>query len=341
MPSNLDDVYTIKLKGFAISQEIQDNMQLLYDILESGFDVKLKFSAFYSLLIIYREFGKYSKLIELVDMYSMHFVRIPLYNVVLSIYYRYKIILGEKEWGADAVRYAEIACDKLPTNIAVKHHYVETVVFEIEENIQVDNEHINKALERITDVISVYNTTAKYYCTKGRLLAIKEEYQDAISNINRALDLEDSNSKDAMIRIGQYNYYLLHVKVQQNLSVIDDYISDFDDKVSQTEMNILKMYDDVDDLKTKYLEYLSFFSSILAFIMITTNIAINVQDFNKFVGMIVVIAGALIISFSIFRFLLPYSRKDKHIIIKTIVALIISISFIAFGLLLGNDMIIK
>ena len=341
MPGNEDDNYTIKLKDFVIDKDMINNQNVLYNIMNSQQSLEIKFSAFYSLKIVYREYGNYSKLIELVDNHGAPFRNIKLYNIVLSTYYRNKVILGEKEWGSAAIRYAELACVSSPTNLAIKHHYAEIIAFMLEEDLEVTQEEISRAIDRSDDVIAVYSKHAKYYCTKGRLLAARGDYIAAIKCINTALGLEVVNDKDSMIRIGQYNYYLLRVHMLENNLFLDDKIKEFDDNMDKSNSKVNTLMQNVEDMKTRYLEYLAFFSSVLAFIMVTINVAINVEDFNRAVGLILVLAGALVVTFILFRVLLPYSEQDKNIILKTILCIIFAIILIVIGIGCGNETVIQ
>lgn len=339
MPENEDDDYTIMLKDFVINYDMINNQSILYNILNSQETPEIKFSAFYSLKIIYREFGSYSKLIELVDNYGIQYKNIKLYDIVLSTYYRNKVILGEKEWESLAIKHAELACESSPDNLAIKHHYAEIIALMLEENLEVSQLEINRAIDRLDDVIAIYNKHAKYYCTKGRLLAAKGEYNLAIKNINKALDLETVNDKDSMIRIGQYNYYLSRVHMLQNNLMLDEKVKMFDKDTEAANSKIKMLIENVDDMKTRYLEYLAFFSSVLAFIMVTINVAINIENFSRAVGLILVLAGALVITFVLFRLLLPYTNKDKFVVLKTILCLIVAILLILIGVSCGNNML--
>lgn len=339
MPVNDADDYTIKLKEFVIDYDMINNQSILYDIVTSQDTLEIRFSAFYSLKIIYREFGNYSKLIELVDSYGAPFRNIKLYDIVLSTYYRNKVILGEKEWGHSAIKYAELACVSCPTNLAIKHHYSEIIAWMLEENLDVSVEEIDKAIDRLDDVISVYKKHAKYYCTRGRLLAAKGEYELAGKSINTALGLETASDKDSMIRIGQYNYYLSRVHMLENNLELDEKIKNFDEEREESDSKIKALIENVEDMKTRYLEYLAFFSSVLAFIMVTINVAIKVEEFNKAVGLILVLAGALVITFILFRIILPYTSHDRFVMIKLVICLVVAVILILIGVGTGNGLL--
>lgn len=335
IPINTDINYTVALKEFVLDNDMYNFRDVLVEIMNSNETLEVKFSAFYSLVIIYREYGDYSQLIKLVDDYGTPFESIKLYDIVLSIYYRNKLILGDKSVYHNAIKYAQNACTSLPTNLAIKHHYAETIAFIVEENLEVSNEELNMAIEHLEEVIRVYRSHAKYYCTKGRLLAALGDYDTAIHNINRALDLETANNKDAMIRIGQYNYHLLRIQMLKSNGTLDLKIHDFNEITKQSNLKITDLMNNVESMKTQYLEYLAFFSSVLAFIMITINVAINIDDYGKAIGLVIIIAGVLTIAFTLFRIMLPFTINDKYYILKIVICIISSIVLICIGLLFG------
>lgn len=298
LPNENDDNYTVILKKIVLENDLITRETEVEDYLNTTSSNK-RFAAFYALLIICREYNNYSKYNLYVDKYASEFARYNLYKIVLSTYFRNKGILGEKEEYKRSIRFAEEACEVLPTNLAVKHHYAAIIVQALEEKTDVDITIINKAIERLDDVIIAYPRHAPYYCTQGRLFAAMGDYHRGISNVKKALDLEEVIDKDSMIRIGQYNYYLLQIKMMMENKQVDEKIGEFNSTFHEIEHNF-------DNLKTQYLEYLAFFSSVLAFILVTVNIISQVDDFNKCAGIILMFAGALIVVFDVFRMLLYF-----------------------------------
>ena len=127
LPSEDDDNYTIALKNIVLENDFFNRVSDLETYLNSP-SSQYGFAAFYSLLIICRELNYYSKYNSYVDKYGERFNTYKLYQVVLSTFYRNKGILGEKDKFRYAIRFAEAACEALPTNLAVKHHYAAMVV---------------------------------------------------------------------------------------------------------------------------------------------------------------------------------------------------------------------
>lgn len=332
LPNENADDYTIRLKEVVLSNSLPDRENDVENYLKNV-NSKARFAAFYALLIICREFNNYSKYNEYVDSYADEFKQYNLYKIVMSTYFRNKGILGEENGYRRAVKYAEEACNLLPTNWAVKHHYAELIALAIEENAEISISQINKAIDRLDDVIIAQPNHAKYYCTQGRLIAATGDYRRGISSVKKALDMEGVVDKDSMIRIGQYNYYLLQIKMMMETHQVDNKIAEFNSTFEGIEHNL-------DNVKTQYLEYLAFFSSILAFILTSVNIVAKIDDFNRCAGIILMFAGTLIIAFTTFRMLLYFSSRVKLKFVKVIICFIIGFLLLIFGFLIGNQLLL-
>lgn len=333
LPNENDDNYTIVLKTIVLDNDLIAQENNVEEYLNTTSSPSKKFAAFYLLLIICREYNNYSKYNFYVDKYANQFAKYKLYKIVLSTYYRNKGILGEKDEYKRAIKFAEEACAELPTNVAVKHHYAAILVSAIEEGIDVQDTDISKAISRLDDVIFAFPKHAQYYCTQGRLFAATGNYNRGIVNLKKALDLETGTDKDSMIRIGEYNYYLLQIKMMMENDQVDKKIGDFNSEFREIEHNL-------DSIKTQYLEYLAFFSSILAFILASINIISKMDEFNKCAGIILMFAGSLIIVFCIFRMLLYFSTKIKFGTLKIVICYFFGISLLVGGFIIGNRILL-
>ena len=333
LPDVNSDEYTIRLKEIVLDNDLLSRENDVINYLENTSSTH-RFAAFYALLIISRVYNNHSKYNSYADKYANEFTSYCLYKIVLSTYFRNKGILGERDDFNRAIKFAEDACQVLPTNLAIKHHYAEIISLVIEESIDIDATVINKAIERLDDVIIAHPKHAKYYCTQGRLIAATGDYSRGIANVKKALDLEEVIDKDSMIRIGQYNYYLLQIKMMMENNQVDTKIGKFNSSFQVMEHNM-------DSIKTQYLEYLAFFSSVLAFILVTVNLVSKIDDFNKCAGIIIMFAGALVIVFGTFRMLLYFSSKARIGIIKIVICYTIGVLFLIGGFLIGNDILIQ
>lgn len=332
VPDENDNNYTVILRNLVLENNLKEREDEFARYVDDQ-NASYRFSAFYILLIISREYNNYSKYNMYVERYDNSFTDYKLNKIVLSTYYRNKAILGEKEYYRTSIKYAEEACSELPNNLAIKHHFAAMIVLAIEDDVEIDPSRIETAIDRLDDVIAGFPNHAVYYSTQGRLLASIGKYEQGAEKIKRALDLEEVKDKDSMIRIGEYNYYLLQIKMMMEDDKAERKINDFNNLFNG-------IRNDLDSVKTQYLEYLAFFSSVLAFILISIDIAIKTDDFNKCAGIILLFAGSLDIAFSLFRMLLYYSSKDRFQTLKIILCFICGIMLIITGFLLGNNLVL-
>lgn len=331
LPNEDDDNYTIILKNIVLENNLISKENDIEEYLKNVSSSK-RFAALYALLIICREYNNYSRYNYYTDKYANEFTNYKLHKIILSTYFRNKGILGEKNEYKRAIKFAEEACEALPTNLAVKHHYAAILVLALEEEIDVDVIALNKAIERLDDVIIAFPKHAQYYCTQGRLLAATGDYCRGIIQIKKALDLEEGVDKESLIRIGEYNCYLVQIKSMMENDKVDKRIGSFNSTFQEMKHNL-------DGIKTQYLEYLAFFSSILAFILTSMNIISRVDDFNKCAGIILMFAGSLVIVFCVFRMLLYFSSQIKFGTTKIIICYIVGVLFLAMGMLVGNHIL--
>lgn len=334
LPSADSSEYTVNLKNIVQKNNLIEDEVVLVTIIESAAENVIRFASFYALLIAYREYGSISKYIELVDKYGELFSEEKLYNIVLSTYYRNKVLLGDKSAGRLSIAYADAACSDFKNSFAVKHHYSETVAYMAESEIAVTSEDITAALRYVEEVILQVPNHSVYYCTKGRLLAITHDYSKANYYLNRAIDLEKADTKDAVIRIGKFNHYLTAVQLQQNEEALRKQYNIFSQKLNQDEEKIDNLIQTVNDLQTKYLEYLAFFSAIIAFIMVSVNVVVKIENYYNAIGLIITLAGVLILTFIVFRMILPSTRNETSTK-RYIFCIIVAIIFFIIGGVLG------
>jgi tetratricopeptide (TPR) repeat protein len=211
-------------------------------------------------------------------------------------------------------------------NAGVVHNFAETIASAYEESDVstksfIKNEWLEKANEAIDLAINLDSTYAKYYCTKGRLLAIEEKYDEAKESIRRAIDIEDSGKIDYVIRLGNYQYYLLLVQNNQYNKLIDDQMIE-----NQKTMN--KTVEDIDnklkETNIKNLEFLGFFAAIVSFTIGSIQI-INNQTFESAMNLIIVLFAALLSVFSAFGFMLNGLKKNS---IPNVIVFVIGVTLI-------------
>lgn len=205
---------------------------------------------------------------------------------------------------------ADKNCKQLTRNIGAKHAYCETIAMLYEnrtDRTDIDEAvagnlaaHLDKAIYIIDKVISESNDYAKYYCTKGRLLAVNKRYKEAILNITKAIAIEDSSRSDYTLRVNQYQ---IHLQQAKNLQALDKTEQQLNEKIQKFEAIIEQQSK---DSLIKNMEYLGLFAGIISFTIGSIGIASSVaaQSLAAAAGLIIVLLGALLCVFAGFGVIL-------------------------------------
>ncbi|MDH6358632.1 hypothetical protein [Parabacteroides sp. PF5-9] len=340
----------ISIKEKVIDQNTIDRLQPL--IHDHSQESDLRFVIFYTILTYHRINVSPTKYNEFVDIYKNYFntEEYPLMWIVYAHYYN-NINIHQK-----AIENAEQALRVIPNHQGVKQTYADFIAIALEHEEDIPDSIIDKALNQIEEEIKANNNYAKYYCTKGRLLyhqnPTKESFCEARELILKAIDIEDPSRPDFEIRKTQYYYYLMEIKTKESSRVqIQEFKTTLDSEMAKTkelldsEMKktkellaneISNTKDLLDAQRSKYLEILAFFASMVAIVISTV---INAQQpnktFNESSSLLLILAGVLIMSYGGLRVLFSYN-KEEGIESKTYLVLFLSILLIIAGFFIGN-----
>ena len=247
-----------------------------------------------------------------------------------------------------AISYAYSAKKKIEHHKAILHHYAETIATGLDHDFIGDEERegfIQEAINAINESIELWNTEpaqikyAKNYATLGRLYIHKCEYDMGSYYITKALNYENGDNKDSLNRIIKYNNYLYNSQFQKSILVLHKQANEMSERLNIVTQNyenkINEVTKELNDSKLRFLEFLAFFSSIIAFITCTTTLIANSANFYIAVCLVLVLGGIIILSFSIFSMTLEVTTKtNKNHTIFTII-IILSFSLILAGIFLG------
>jgi len=201
---------------------------------------------------------------------------------------------------------------------------------------------LEKASDAASDALKI--KYAKFYCTRGRIHALRGELKEAIADVNTAIALEKNTRKDYSIRIGQYTSYYQQFRAQQSLEEqkidFEKRVEDVTKQIEQRENDIVQQIaqrqNDINQQVTrqenelsqrmlrqeenfvkrmeaqeketmaKNMEFLGLFSGIVSFTIGSLTLASNFksEDAIKIAGLIVVLLGALMCVFSAFGMIL-------------------------------------
>lgn len=150
-----------------------------------------------------------------------------------------------------------------------------------------------QAEEAVLRAISLDPNYAVYYCTRGRIALIAGQYDEAVILFEQAIHKENSAARDGYgIRISRY---LTYKSQAQMLRVSAE---------AQEQIKELKA------ASVSNIEILTFFASVIAFIIGSLTLAKG-QTAAEAAVLIVVLMGALLVVFSAFTFLLRLNTRQE------------------------------
>lgn len=326
--------YTIDLRNLLFSIDIDRREEVFSEILrDESLDEQIRFNAFYALSIHYRRGEHTSCYCRLVDKYIAQFEQeYPLTDVNWAIYYKYKS-RQDRSYLINAIEHAERAAERIRNNPGVYQTCADLVVLALDSDQQIPRERIDNAVKLIDRALAINTEYPKYYCTKGRLFFYLERYEEARALLERAIDLEKLNDNDSVLRTSQYYYYLIDIQSKEMGRRLNRELhsaaEQIECKVQENEKQTNKLFGDLDSMKSKYLEFLAFFASVLAFIISTINIIQHFQARDA-IALLLVMGGILNITFALFRLIIEYNNTKKSYI-RTSVIVVAGALLIALG----------
>lgn len=342
-PAHNDSEYTIFLRKLVMSFNYSELLDQFFPIIEDEmFLLDIRFSAYYACSIFFRRNNKFEEMIQLANKYSQYFNQYPLNGIVLSFKFRYialeyhSIDLMHK-----SISYALIVKNQLKHHKAVLHHFAETVATGIEHDLIRDDDKevfIQDAIDAINESIDLWNTEpdskkyAKNYATLGRLYIQKGDYDNGTSSILKSLNYEEGDSLDSLKRIIKYNNYLYNAQYEKSIYNLRNQESKIKEDLK---MKVDQLTEELENSKSHFLEFLAFFSSIIALISCSTSLIANADNFNIAICLIVVLCGVIVFAFNIFSLLLEAKHLTTRKYIVFFIIGVFSISLILLGIFLG------
>ena len=153
------------------------------------------------------------------------------------------------------------------------------------------------AVESALDMVKY----AKFYCTKARLLAFKENYDESIRLIKVVISLEPSTGKDYPLRINGYLNHLQQIRAKQQQEQIEE----------KLKKAVVDATQEFQRSTAKNMEFIGLFAGIVSFTVGSIGIASSRANLMEAAGLIIVLMGALLCVFSGFGVILHGSETKE------------------------------
>ncbi len=213
-----DNNFNVKIRNFIIHRSENVIEEKLLPMIESREeDENICFAAYYAAFTFYRRMGYAYKIYDLVERFGQRFEGYRFSSIVLSQYHslRFELEGNDPDDLVLAVKAAKRATEFITENAGVLQNYADLITRGFELGVYSNKDHLEEAITCTRCALQINPQYPKYHCTLGRLLSFKRKYKDAIISIQRAINLENSETKDSFIRIMEYNRHITDIKLRQ------------------------------------------------------------------------------------------------------------------------------
>lgn len=283
---------------------------------------KVAFSAFCILINYARRSYNRTKEAELLSNYSERFSKHVFLNHIKLL------CMLDNRTGLNNNDILELAfsnCKAMPQNAGVHHALADAVAIIFEDSEfssakKPDYIWLQRGETAIQCALDKEKTYAKFYCTKARILSLRGKHEEAITNINTAIDYEDSNKVDYALRVGKYQTYSQLIRMRQHNQTMKKHLDIEFSKQKQNYLDEIKhqqdeMEESIARSRIKNMEFLGLFAGIISFTIGAINISQNlaVTSIIAAVGLIIVLMGALLGVFAGFGIILHGYKGDESV----------------------------
>lgn len=275
--------------------------------------LRLRFAALYALLLRLRREERYGEYGELVRRFEDEFGTEPYFQTFHAILARVK---GDLASLRSAVEYSRQAVDLMPRVAAVVH---QLAAFWIEYAERLETPPSARDLDEIERHVDKaialsHGTVAHYLETKGRVLAMRGEFDAARSAVAQAIEIEPRGSRDYVRRLTQYQT----TKVRIDLMA----------ERARWQRAHRQFRAELAEFKGQQLQLLGLLAAIVAFIVTAGNIASRASGIDS-IRLIMVASGAMAVLFGTFSLLNNSSVR------KVLAAIVVGCVLIGAGILLA------
>ncbi|MBR2204642.1 MAG: hypothetical protein IJ914_10750 [Prevotella sp.] len=267
-------------------------------------NIKARVNAFYSLCTKYRRLKDFIHFRELVHGADGEVREDVIYNIMYAYF-----LIQETADDFDpnkALNYWNKMIPSIYKRLpAFTQIYTETVVLQCENTDKKDTPLLDEAENLINDAIKM-RKYPKFYSTLGRIFCCMGKFDDGIVEVRRAIEFEESDRKDYMSRISEYQYIISCIqrkkdeaKMKAQAEVIQAQMKDQAEKIQR----------ELEKSKTDYASILGFISGIMALIIGTIDVSRHQMSLKDSLPLLMGIAGMIIVSFGSMNLMLV--RRDE------------------------------
>lgn len=321
LPKDTDPLFTSTITE-QIDKKVFDE-EILEDIIKNETEDKIKFGAYYTLTTIYRVQKNYSKIEKLAKDYKDKFSEKPLFVYMQSFVHKRKLTKTDADlsiqYARDAIAKIEKENSRYP---GFYQNFADAVLLALENQLITDKKGklIDEASVCINKALQINPNYAKYYATLGRTQLQKKEYDEAKKNLNKAIDLEDSKSRNYSLKITEYENILTRCFLAET--------------TNEVERNRKKIEQEYTKIRNSAVEFIGFFTAIVALVISTATIVVQfkVADGIRIIGFLY---GGMIIALACLKISLDINKLP---VLVAGILLVIAVVFVILSFCLAKHM---
>jgi len=281
----------------------------LQDLLDEAADLDRSFDAFFALANLNRLYHKVDTLESLIQKHGQRFRAYE--PLITHLEIMCLNLREERESCLKALKLAtKIRTDWKGQHAGLSHSYAETVAICVDRGYRSTGVEalLKEGLEAAEEAIKE-EEYAKFYRTRGWLQFLLKDVEEARSSYRAAIELENPERRDYVIRVGDYRRQLDLLNARLDLD--------------QLKGELAGLRSEANALQTRQLEFLGFFTGILALILGGGGLLVTAQnDVARFVLMLT-LGGLLMLVFGSFNFMLHGKIKLERSLLPMVVGFLL------------------
>lgn len=309
-----------------------------------------QFYIFYILCRLHQNLDDYEGSRKLAKRYKPTFQEFPYYGKIISLSY---VNSDDPDILSNALDNAFDYSRDNPQYPDLHEVVAEVIVILIESDLQYTGPNENLPTDRqklirlgkseIDRALEWENVPAEYFVVKAKIESLNEEYDEAKNSILRALsELSRSRTRYSDLR-AEFGRVKNSIETRRQQSRLRNRTDEISSSIDSIESKIRKSKDDIDDLRDEvdeirqdfqrtFLEFLGFFSAIIAAIVITGQIALEIENPQQTGRLIIISYGGLLFAFGGFAAMLGSTQsKRRGRSLVAIFGLLVAFLFLYWG----------
>jgi tetratricopeptide (TPR) repeat protein len=278
---------------------------IAFDVTE---EEDIRFKAFQIAAHLHRRKSNFSALNRLLELGERPFSHYRLFRFYRTQYRDYD---SKTRSFTDLVQDAFITEEyirQFPEYIGFKAHFAGIAIRILQQ--KAEDSYAKKAENYLRECISLRPTYAHYHFLLGKLFGVSGNPSEALIEIRRAIDLEDSEAQLYYLRIQEYNSELIKV---ENISHQSLLMKQADDRIQEIGAASQRLRRDIEESGKRSIEFAGIFTLVISFLFLSIQSAL-VRPVGEALLIISFMASASTFLFSCIK-LLFYSRGDREIAI--------------------------